>query len=557
MENRTESQVGTTPSADGLGSEGEADEAKSARRGGDPVQATGVDLAPESTEVNPSPVPWDVGDTAAAAEAKATPVSVIVAGFGARETAESEPVEVAPVRRKRGKRLVPPDAPRRPKLTGERRLLILDAWQRSGLAAKDFAPLVQIAPHTLYAWRKRFKELGPAGLMDKAKGGPRGSRLPEATKRAILMLKKDHLEYGGDRISDELARGPGLGASPNAVRKVLKEAGYEVEDVRTRPHRDKKRRFERAKPGELWQTDLFTFVLKRQGRRLHLVAYLDDHSRFVTGFGLHASASTELVLEVLRAAISSYGAPTELLTDNGPQYVAWRGRSKFSKECDKLGIKQVVSKPKRPQTLGKVERLWGTVWRECVERAIFLDLADARRRLAFFFDHYNFHRPHRGIGGLVPADRFFEAAPEVRQMLAERVAANALELAQGGVPKRPFYLTGQVGGKPFSVHAAGERVYLSQPDAEREEIELVAPSQGAEPTADPASGESPAGTALTPAGPPAALEAGLEHETAPAPGCSALDAALVTLGQGEPDARVEATTSEPSNADEAPEADDE
>jgi transposase InsO family protein len=53
------------------------------------------------------------------------------------------------------------------------------------------------------------------------------------------------------------------------------------------------------------QTDLFTFVLKRQNRRVYLVAFLDDHSRFIVGYGLHASQSSALVLEVLRAALTS------------------------------------------------------------------------------------------------------------------------------------------------------------------------------------------------------------------------------------------------------------
>ncbi|MBZ0135494.1 MAG: transposase [Planctomycetes bacterium] len=52
-------------------------------------------------------------------------------------------------------------APRQ-SFTPEQRLLILDTWQRSGLPATDFAPLVGISNHTLYAWRKRFNELGPA-----------------------------------------------------------------------------------------------------------------------------------------------------------------------------------------------------------------------------------------------------------------------------------------------------------------------------------------------------------------------------------------------------------
>jgi len=166
-------------------------------------------------------------------------------------------------------------------------------------------------------------------------------------------------------------------------------------------------------------------------------------------------------MEVLRAGLASHGAPQEILTDNGTQYVTWRGKSAFTKELEKRGIKQVVAKPRRPQTLGKIERFWGTLWRECVEAAVFLDLADARQRIGWFMDHYNFARPHQGLDGLVPADRFFGAAPEVLKTMKARLAANALELARHGRPKNPFYLTGQVGGTPFSVHAEGERVILT------------------------------------------------------------------------------------------------
>jgi hypothetical protein len=205
---------------------------------------------------------------------------------------------------------------------------------------------------------------------------------------------------------------------------------------------------------------------------------MDDHSRFITGFGLHASQSTALVLEVLRTAISSYGAPQEILTDNGSQYVTWRGKSTFTKELEKRGIRQVVASPRRPQTLGKVERFWGTLWRECIETAVFLDLADAQRRIGHFIDYYNFQRTHQGIDGLVPADRYFGAGSEVLASLQARVAANALELARHGVPKKPFYVTGQVGGKTFSVHAEGERMILKRQGEERQEVELVPPQEG-------------------------------------------------------------------------------
>jgi transposase len=233
---------------------------------------------------------------------------------------------------KKGRRLVKLDGRGRREFTPEQRLMILDIWQRSGLPAKDFAPLVGTTNSTLYSWKSKFEAHGPGGLMPRPRGGPRGSRMPELTKRTILMLKESNPDYGCRRISDMLARGPALPASAGAVRRVLSEAGYEVEEVATRPHRDRVRRFEREQPNQLWQTDLFSFVLKRQNRRVYLVAFLDDHSRFIVSYGLHASQSAAVVLETLRAGLSSYGPPAEILTDNGSQYVTWRGKSAFSKE---------------------------------------------------------------------------------------------------------------------------------------------------------------------------------------------------------------------------------
>jgi transposase InsO family protein len=258
--------------------------------------------------------------------------------------------------------------------------------------------------------------------------------MPEVTQRAILMIKQAHPEYGCERISDLLARGPALPASAGAVAKVLKEAGYESVERPTERHAPPVKRFEREKPNALWQTDLFTFVLKRQNRRLHMVVYMDDHSRFIVGWGLFSSPSTELVIEVLKEAVASCQAPMELLTDNGPQYVTWRGCSKFAEACRDLGIKQIVARPRRPQTLGKVERFWGTLWREFLAAAIFEDGRDARHRIGLFVEAYNFDRPHQSLKGATPAERYFGTASEAKAARDRRLAENARRMAAGLEP---------------------------------------------------------------------------------------------------------------------------
>jgi transposase InsO family protein len=381
--------------------------------------------------------------------------------------------------------VAPEEAARGRSFTPEQRLVLLDVWQRSDLPASDFSELAGVSPHSLYTWKKKFEAEGPAGLVGFKRGAPKGSRLPEPTKRAILLLKRAHPDWGRQRIHDEMVRAEGLEASPGAIGKVLEDAGFVVEEAETRPHAPPAKRFECSRPSQVWQTDLFTFLLRRQNRRVYLVAFMDDFSRFVVGHALAASASGAFVRDAFEAAVAKHGLPEEVLTDNGPQYVTWRGKSAFKKLLERRGVKHRVARPRRPQTLGKVERLWKTLWEELLREAVFKDLEDARARLKAWFDHYNFARCHQALGGLVPADRFFQAAPEVKQALAERVQDNALEIARGGAPRKPFYLAGRVGDQPISLHAEGDRVVLVREDGRREEVDLVATGWRERPLGEP------------------------------------------------------------------------
>ena len=61
-----------------------------------------------------------------------------------------------------GRGLRPARTPPSP-LTAEQRLLLLDTWQRSKLPAGDFAALVGLSKHTLYAWNREFRVCEQAG----------------------------------------------------------------------------------------------------------------------------------------------------------------------------------------------------------------------------------------------------------------------------------------------------------------------------------------------------------------------------------------------------------
>ena len=127
---------------------------------------------------------------------------------------------------------------------------------------------------------------------------------------------------------------------------------------------------------------------------------------------------------------------------------------------------------------------------------------------------------------MVPADRYFAAAPQVLQTLKGRVAKNAAELARDGVPRKPFYLTGRIGDQSISLHAEGEKVVLTK-DGQREEVDLGATGPRQD---EPLDAELPMPVAAM--GSPPDHPATADGEELP-PGTSPLDAIQDLLGEEE------------------------
>jgi transposase InsO family protein len=327
---------------------------------------------------------------------------------------------------------------------------------------------------TLRQWIRAFEERGDAGLeAPRSTGRPRGRPpMAKAVVDEIVSTQRSFPHFGLKRVRDYLARFVGLRVSAGGGRARLARAG----GARTAdpPRRGRRRRrpavrhFERAKPGQLWQSDFTSYVLARSGRPAHLIVFMDDCSRYVVSWHLDASATAAIAKNTLRAGIEKYGKPAEVLTDQGPQYHAWRGKSAFRKLLEREGIKPVLARSHHPQTLGKCERLWETIGRELWDRTHPRDLEEARERLAHFFQHYNHFRPHQGIGGMVPADRFFSAEPAVRRAIESAISKNALRLALGERPRRPVYLVGQVDGESVSLHGERGRLVVSTKDGVRD-----------------------------------------------------------------------------------------
>jgi len=314
-------------------------------------------------------------------------------------------------------------------------------------------------------WTNAYQERGEAGLRSGVAPtrGPR--KLPEPVREKIVEIKNKEPLFGVKRISHLLKRVFFLSASPETVRRTLRSEALIVPSPK-KPQRNmtRPRFFERSTPNQLWQSDIVTFRLG--GRYAYLIGFIDDYSRYMTGLELYRTQTADQVLEVYRRAMGEYGVPKEMLTDQGRQYTSWRGSTKFERELAKDRIKHITSRPHHPMTLGKIERFWKTVYEEFLVRAQFGSFEEARERIRHWLTYYNHKRPHQGIGGLCPADRYFEIHGELKKAMEQGIAENVLEMALRGKPKDPFYMVGRMEGQSVVLRAEKGKIRLLLDDEE-------------------------------------------------------------------------------------------
>lgn len=353
----------------------------------------------------------------------------------------------------------------------EVKLLAIEAVE-SGLAQVEVARLIGVMPTTVSSWLRSYRQDGVSGLSRRASIGVR--RRCTKLEERIVAQRQEHPEQGVRRIRDELRREEGLAVSAEKVRTTVNEAGLGNPPPESARRPPQVRRFERALPNAMWQIDIFTFQLKRM-YRVYLVGMIDDHSRFIVGWGLFRQQTAEAVLEVARGAIGQWGAPREILSDNGRQFAAWRGETRFQKVLKQQGIEHVRSAPHHPMTLGKIERFWQTLWREFLSEAVFASFADACQRLEHWIQYYNHQRPHQALDGLCPADRFYGLAGDVTEALRQGCQENSLRLALGQEPQAPLYLLGQLGGTDVRVVRRGETIEVKVGETVHEVIRLGLP----------------------------------------------------------------------------------
>jgi putative transposase len=217
-----------------------------------------------------------------------------------------------------------------------------------------------------------------------------GRKRVEITDGEREVVKEARGAYGVGAVVLESVIDVGYGTHipHNRIHRVLKEMGLAKDEPRKKERR-KWVRYEREFSNSLWHAD-WTLIPGKGW----MVAYLDDASRFITGYGLFPEATSQLSLEVLKGAIAKHGKPASILTDRGIQFYAQeagdrlRGLTVFERYLIENDIRHVLSRVNHPQTNGKVERLFGTVKQKL---PMFLGDVDG------LVKWYNEKRPHMSL----------------------------------------------------------------------------------------------------------------------------------------------------------------
>src|SRR5206468_2041229 len=150
----------------------------------------------------------------------------------------------------------------------------------------------------------------------------------------------------------------------------------------------------------LWSLDLFrceSAIL----RTYWVLVVMDQFTRRIVGFAVHRGVVDGVALcRLFNRAIHTQTLPKYLSSDHDPLYRfhQWQANLRI------LGVAEIKTVPYIPWSHPFIERLIGTIRRECLDQLLFWTAADLEIKLIAFRDYYNRHRTHAGLKGQTPVE---------------------------------------------------------------------------------------------------------------------------------------------------------
>jgi transposase InsO family protein len=286
---------------------------------------------------------------------------------------------------------------KRPKLTSADRLL----WTWLYAVWSDWrSALVIVKPETVVAWqRKGFRLFWTWKVRHGQPGRPAA---PKDIRELIRRMSRENPLWGAPRIHGELLK-LGINIGETSVGKYM---------VR-----------HRKPPSQSWRTflenhiktmvsiDFFTVPTIRF-QILYVFLVLAHDRRRIVHFNVTAHPTAEWTAQQLREAFPFDQIPRYLLRDRDGIF----GQD-FRKQVSNMGIKEVLSAPRSPWQRAYVERVIGTLRRECLDHVIVFNAASLHRHVKSFLAYYHESRTHLSLAKEAPEPRPVQP-PELGRIVA-------------------------------------------------------------------------------------------------------------------------------------------
>ncbi|PJX20002.1 IS481 family transposase (plasmid) [Advenella sp. S44] len=296
------------------------------------------------------------------------------------------------------------------RLTFQGRVLLIRRIREHGLRPVEAAQAMGISARTAYKWLARYRTEGESGLFDRS---CRPTQCPHqlcaAKRREIIALRRQRLIYRQIHASTHVP--------VSTISRVLRAAGlnrlsaleptppanrYEHDAPGDMLHLDIKKLNRFAQPGHRVTGDRRTKSRGAGWDYVHIA--IDDHSRVAHATiwpdetGCSAVRALIVTLRYYRRLDVSFRT---VLTDNGACYQS----RLFARACRLLGLRHRRTRPYRPRTNGKAERLIQTALHEWAYAHVYEDAAQRAAYLPYWLHDYNWHRPHASLNHKTPISR--------------------------------------------------------------------------------------------------------------------------------------------------------
>jgi transposase InsO family protein len=214
--------------------------------------------------------------------------------------------------------------------------------------------------------------------------------VPKEVRELIRMLSRENPLWGAPHIHGELLK-LGIDVGETSVSKYM---------VRRR-----------KPPSQTWRTFLdnhlktlvsvdFFVVTTIRFQIVYVFLVLAHERRRIVHFAVTAHPTAEWTAQQMREAFPWDAAPRYLLRDRDRIF----GRD-FVQQVKAMGIKQVLSAPRSPWQRAYVERVIGTIRRECLDHMIVYNERSLYRHLTIFVEYYHRSRTHLALEKDTPEPR--------------------------------------------------------------------------------------------------------------------------------------------------------